>query len=698
MNDINITVEGNSSKRLKTAGKYCDRDIVVTAEGGGNGGKLPSGYTELPYLQSDGIPYIDTGWAAQTGDVLTVESSITSGNAESAFAGFQDQFELYYKYNYVSMTPSVWSKNTKLTTLQIHGGTIAYDQKNTIKIRFDSKQEAGTVYLFTYRPGMYPFVGKIYSFVVENANGEKIRDFAPCIHPSGEYGMYDLANGVFYGNVGNGTFNPAGVGIIPEGEIEINENGTYDVTQYASALVNVEAEGGIDTSDATAVAGDIAQGKTAYVKGEKVTGNVSVTSEDVKLYDSVPFWDEENGGIEIGFHPLAGRVMIDYGVNVWMNIPGNKLGDAAAADVASGKTFTSANGLKVAGTKQEPVAVAQATPTITVSESGLITASATQDAGLVSAGTKQATKQLPTKEAFAYVPTTETQTIEAGHYLAGDQYIMGDPKLVPENIKKGVSVFGVAGALEGNGIDTSDATAVEEDIAFGKTAYVNGEMITGIADVLTEDVAVDENRPTWNSQKGALRTSVGVIDGTPLMLKNNGKYIFVDIAGSALGNASAADVAEGKTFTSQNGLKLTGTMKASSGLPDGVKLLASGTVTPAEDNTSGLVVTHNLGSVPHFCAWFVEDSYNDAVATSAAIAGAVINKATKYTSTSSFSYNIHYMIDGYSSSGQQTTTSGRVSNTSYMTATQARLICNSSYPIKAGKKIRWVVGVLDGVL
>lgn len=35
MAEHNITVQGGSSVRLKTAGKYCDRDIVVTAEGGG---------------------------------------------------------------------------------------------------------------------------------------------------------------------------------------------------------------------------------------------------------------------------------------------------------------------------------------------------------------------------------------------------------------------------------------------------------------------------------------------------------------------------------------------------------------------------------------------------------------------------------------------------------------------------------------
>lgn len=35
MAEHSITVQGGSSVRLKTAGKYCDRDIVVTAEGGG---------------------------------------------------------------------------------------------------------------------------------------------------------------------------------------------------------------------------------------------------------------------------------------------------------------------------------------------------------------------------------------------------------------------------------------------------------------------------------------------------------------------------------------------------------------------------------------------------------------------------------------------------------------------------------------
>ena len=42
MADIEITVDGGSSARLLTAGKYCDRNILVTATGGGGGGTATS--------------------------------------------------------------------------------------------------------------------------------------------------------------------------------------------------------------------------------------------------------------------------------------------------------------------------------------------------------------------------------------------------------------------------------------------------------------------------------------------------------------------------------------------------------------------------------------------------------------------------------------------------------------------------------
>ena len=63
--------------------------------------------------------------------------------------------------------------------------------------------------------------------------------------------------------------------------------------------------------------------------------------------------------------------------------------------------------------------VTQATPSISVSSSGLITASATQSAGYVSAGTKSGTKQLTTQGAQTIIPSTSNKTISSGRYLTG---------------------------------------------------------------------------------------------------------------------------------------------------------------------------------------------------------------------------------------------------------------------------------------
>lgn len=140
----------------------------------------------------------------------------------------------------------------------------------------------------------------------------------------------------------------------------------------------------------------------------------------------------------------------------------------------------------------------QATPSISVSSTGKITASSTQTAGYVAAGSTVATMQLSTqttktitpstssqtavakgvyttgavtvapipstyvkpttkKAATTYTPGTSNQTIAAGTYCSGAQTIKGDSNLVAANIKKGVSIFGVTGTHEGGedgGVET----------------------------------------------------------------------------------------------------------------------------------------------------------------------------------------------------------------------------------------------------
>lgn len=125
--------------------------------------------------------------------------------------------------------------------------------------------------------------------------------------------------------------------------------------------------------------------------------------------------------------------------------------------------------------------VDQAVPIISVDENGLITATATQEAGTVAAGSVSSTKQLATQAAQTITPGTSNQTIASGTYLTGTQTIEGDANLVPSNIANGVSIFGVTGTMTagestGSGMMTvSFGSSVTSDWQY----IINGEVLAG---------------------------------------------------------------------------------------------------------------------------------------------------------------------------------------------------------------------------
>lgn len=111
---------------------------------------------------------------------------------------------------------------------------------------------------------------------------------------------------------------------------------------------------GYDTSDATVTAGDMAYGVVAYGKDGQVYGTtptIDSTSEKA-LGDST-----------VGFHGGLGKIQLSQriprlgmlfreGSTVILRASPSEFGDATAADVAKGKTFTSAAGLNVEGTME----------------------------------------------------------------------------------------------------------------------------------------------------------------------------------------------------------------------------------------------------------------------------------------------------------------------------------------------------------
>ena len=167
----------------------------------------------------------------------------------------------------------------------------------------------------------------------------------------------------------------------------------------------------MDISDSTVTADKLAKGVTAYDKaGEKITGTMEASS--------APILQEKT----VTPSTAAQSITADNGYD----------------------------GLSKVTVNAMPTAT-QATPSITVSSAGKITASATQSAGYVAAGTKSETKQLTTQAAKTVTPTTSNQTAVAnGIYTTGAVTVKGDANLVAGNIKSGTSIFGVTGSYVGS--------------------------------------------------------------------------------------------------------------------------------------------------------------------------------------------------------------------------------------------------------
>ena len=105
----------------------------------------------------------------------------------------------------------------------------------------------------------------------------------------------------------------------------------------------------------------------------------------------------------------------------------------------------------------------QATPVISVSSNGLITATA---------GTKTSTHQLAFQAAKTITPSTTSQVaVSSGYYTGGNITVKGDANLVAGNIKSGVSIFGVSGTLVEGGSSSGEQVewSANEDAIINRT-------------------------------------------------------------------------------------------------------------------------------------------------------------------------------------------------------------------------------------
>lgn len=126
----------------------------------------------------------------------------------------------------------------------------------------------------------------------------------------------------------------------------------------------------------------------------------------------------------------------------------NKTASKTISLSASGATVTATDGTN--SISKSVATATQATPSVTINSStGVVTGSATQTAGYVSAGTKSGTLQLSTQAATTITPgTSEKTAVAAGKYTLGAVKVAGDADLKAANIKKGVAIFGITGTYD----------------------------------------------------------------------------------------------------------------------------------------------------------------------------------------------------------------------------------------------------------
>jgi hypothetical protein len=190
--------------------------------------ELPSGYTEVEYIESSGTQYIDTGFVPNSNSRINIRfqflASVSATNAiygaRTAWANSMSTFELTtagamifgYGTKYVSITP----KALEVVEYDMNKN-VASANGSTSTITANTFTAPCPAYLFAENNNGSPSsfaTGRMYSCKIYD-NGSLVRNFVPCKNSSGTVGLYDTVNSVFYTNAGSGTF---AVGTVLDGK------------------------------------------------------------------------------------------------------------------------------------------------------------------------------------------------------------------------------------------------------------------------------------------------------------------------------------------------------------------------------------------------------------------------------------------------------------------------------------------------
>ena len=183
--------------------------------------RLPEGYTEVQYIQSSGTQWIDTGFKPNQNTRMTIKTAYFESAGNNVCGVRDSSIESIKRFGVITYSSSskfgAFFGTAGITGSAIDQSPHDFDLSASGLIIDGTNYGAPVAQSFQCAygitigawsngsNGVSGIASKIYACQIYD-NGNLIRDFVPCIDPTGAVGLYDLVGGKFYGNAGTGVF------------------------------------------------------------------------------------------------------------------------------------------------------------------------------------------------------------------------------------------------------------------------------------------------------------------------------------------------------------------------------------------------------------------------------------------------------------------------------------------------------------